>query len=92
MYRCPLLITALAVSAMILTACAPEPGSEPWCEAMEEKPKTEWSLEDGKTYASRCVIDSRTIGSQAWCEKLEKKDKEDWTAGEAKDYARYCVL
>jgi len=43
-------------------------------------------------YASRCVIDGRTIGSEAWCEKLEEKDKEDWTAGEAEDYAQHCVI
>ena len=77
---------------LLLSACEPEPGTAKWCEAMQEKPKTEWSIEDGKTYASRCVIDSRTIGSKEWCEKLEEKDKEDWTAGEAADYAKHCVI
>ena len=60
--------------------------------ALDERPKSEWSLDEAKTYASRCVVDSRTIGSDAWCEKLEEKDKEDWTAGEAADYARHCVI
>ncbi len=85
-------LTLLGATALLLAACEPEPGTEAWCEAMSEKPKSEWSFEDGKTYASRCVIDSRTIGSEEWCADLEKKDKEDWTAGEAADYAKHCVL
>lgn len=83
---------ALIPAAFVLAACEPEPGTAKWCAAMKEKSKTEWSLEEGKTYASRCVIDSRTIGSEEWCAKLEEKDKEDWTAGEAADYARHCVI
>ena len=82
----------LATSALFLAACEPEPGTEAWCEVMSETPKSEWSFEDGKMYASRCVIDSRTIGSEEWCNNLEDKDKEDWTAGEAKDYAQHCVI
>ena len=85
-------LIALIALALCLTACAPEPGTEAWCEAMDEKSKSEWSLEDGKTYASRCVIDSRTIGSDEWCAKLEEKPKGDWTASEAADYAKHCVM
>ncbi|MEJ2535421.1 MAG: DUF3012 domain-containing protein [Gammaproteobacteria bacterium] len=85
-------IAALIAIPFLLTACAPEPGTAKWCGMMDDKPKSEWSMDDGKTYASRCVIDSRTIGSEAWCEKLEEKPKEDWTAGEAADYAKHCVL
>ena len=85
-------IFTLMIVSLILVACEPGPGTEKWCLAMNEKPKSEWSLDDGKTYASRCVMDSRTIGSEAWCEKLEEKDKEDWTAGEAADYAQHCVI
>ncbi len=92
MRRIHLSTLALAVSALLLAACEPEPGSTKWCEAMAEKPKSEWTLEDGKTYATHCIIDSTTIGSEAWCEKLEEKDKEDWTAGEAADYAKHCVI
>lgn len=77
---------------LLLAACAPEPGTEKWCAMMDEKSKSEWTLDDGKVYASRCVLDSRTIGSEEWCEKLEEKPKEDWTAGEAADYAQHCVI
>lgn len=85
-------IALIAFTALLLTACEPEPGTAKWCAAMDEKPKSEWSFDEGKTYASRCVLDSRTIGSEEWCKKLEEKDKEDWTAGEAKDYAQHCVI
>jgi hypothetical protein len=85
-------LALLAPAILVLAACEPKPGTAKWCQALEDKPKSEWSLEDGKTYASRCVIDSRTIGSQEWCEKLEEKAKEDWTAGEAADYAKHCVI
>ena len=83
---------ALVSVALLLAACEPEPGTERWCKAMDEKPKSDWSLDDAGTYASRCVMDSRTIGSEEWCAKLEEKDKEDWTAGEAADYAQHCVI
>ncbi len=78
--------------AALLAACAPEPGTERWCAMMDEKSKSDWTLDEGKTYASRCVFESRTIGSEEWCEDLEKKDKEDWTTGEAADYAKHCVI
>mgnify|MGYP001563117206 FL=1 len=78
--------------ASLLAACSVEPGSEKWCEQMSEKPKSEWSMDEAGTYASRCVIDSRTIGSEEWCAKLEEKPKGDWTASEAADYAKHCVM
>ena len=78
--------------ASLLAACSVEPGSEAWCEQMDAKSKSEWTLEDGTTYASHCVIDSRTIGSDEWCAKLDEKPKGDWTASEAADYAKHCVM
>jgi hypothetical protein len=85
-------ILAVIITALLLAACEPKPGTEKWCAAMDEKSKSEWSFDEGKTYASRCVVDSRTIGSEEWCAKLEEKDKEDWTTGEAADYAKHCVI
>ena len=78
--------------ALLLSACSAEPGSEKWCSAMKEKSKTEWTLEEGKTFASRCVIDSRTIGSEEWCADLDEKPKGEWTASEAAGYAKHCVM
>ena len=76
----------------LLAACSVEPGSEKWCAQMDETSKSEWTMDDAKTYASRCVIDSRTIGSEEWCAKLDEKDKGEWTTSEAADYAKHCVM
>ena len=77
---------------LLVSACSAEPGSEKWCTAMKEKPKSEWTLEEGKTYASRCVLESRTIGSEEWCADLKDKPKGDWTADEAASYTKHCVM
>lgn len=76
----------------LLGACAPEPGSERWCEVMGDTPKSNWSMDDGVTYAKHCIVGDTAIGSDAWCARLEKKPKGDWTADEATSYARYCVV
>jgi hypothetical protein len=82
----------LAAVALTVAACSAEPGSEPWCEAKKEQPKSEWSLDDATTFASHCLIDSLTVGSEAWCENLKEKPKGDWTADEAASFAKYCVI
>jgi hypothetical protein len=81
-----------AAIALTVAACSAEPGSERWCEAKKEQPKSEWSLEDATTFASHCLIDSLTVGSEAWCENLKEKPKGDWTADEAASFAKYCVI
>jgi hypothetical protein len=52
--------TVRAATALIalstLTACAPEVGSKPWCEQLEEKPKGEWTLDETGEYAKSCII------------------------------------
>ena len=85
-------LTVPIVSILLLSACSVEPGSEQWCAQMEDKSKTEWTFDEGTTYASHCLIDSMTIGSESWCAELEDKPKADWTAGEAADYAKHCVM
>ena len=77
---------------VLITACAPEPGSMHWCDAMDDKPKSGWSLDDGMTYTKHCLIDDLAIGSDKWCEKLDKKPKGEWEVDEAASYARYCVV
>ena len=79
-------------SVLLLSACSAEPGSEKWCTAMKEKSKTEWTLEEGKTFASHCILDSRTIGSEEWCADLKGKPKGEWTADEAAGFAKHCVM
>lgn len=85
----PLLLAAVALT---VAACSAEPGSERWCEAKKEQPKSEWSLDDATTFASHCLIDSLTVGSEAWCENMKEKPKGDWTADQAASYAKHCVI
>jgi hypothetical protein len=85
-------ILILAISLIILSGCAAKPGDEKWCEAKKAQPKSEWTGDDAKTYASHCVLDSRTIGSEEWCEKLADKPKGEWTTSETGDYAKHCVI
>lgn len=40
----------------ILAGCAPEVGSEEWCEDMKEKPKKEWSASEAADYAKHCIF------------------------------------
>jgi Protein of unknown function (DUF3012) len=77
---------------LLLTACAAEPGSEKWCAAKKEQPKSEWSGSDAATFAKNCLFDSTTIGSEEWCENLSEKPKGEWTAEEAGNYAKHCVI
>jgi hypothetical protein len=79
-------------SILLLAACSAEPGSEKWCAAKKEQPKSEWSSSDAATYARRCLIDGTAVGSQDWCEDLSGKDKGEWTADETKSYAKHCVI
>ena len=82
----------LASAALLLAACIAEHGSEKWCAAKKEQPKSEWSAADAGTYAKHCLIDGMEVGSEKWCEKLSEKPKGDWTGDEAASYAKHCVL
>lgn len=44
---------ALAVS---ISACAPEVGSERWCQKLRDTPKGDWSLNEAADYAKHCII------------------------------------
>ena len=79
-------------SILLLSACSAEPGSEKWCAAQKELPKTEWTASDTGTYAKNCVIDGMAIGSEDWCEDLADKPKGEWTGDETKTYTKHCVL
>ncbi len=85
-------LVGLTTCLFLLAGCDPEPGSERWCEQKKEQPKSQWSMDDATTFASRCLIDDLTIGSEAWCENLQAKPKGEWTADEASSYARHCVM
>jgi hypothetical protein len=51
-----LFICISSVFSISLTACAPEVGSDAWCEQIEEKPMGERTLNEGMDYAKHCVI------------------------------------
>ena len=82
----------IIVGLLFLTACAAEPGSEKWCAAKKEQPKSEWTGTDASTYTKKCIFESTTIGSDKWCEDLDETPKGEWTADEAAAYAKNCVM
>jgi hypothetical protein len=49
-------LCALVLVAAVTLACAPEVGSEPWCEEMRETPKGDWSANDALAFAEHCVL------------------------------------
>ena len=50
-------IPALSIFILLqLTGCAPEVGSERWCEQMAETPKGEWTANDAGAYTKSCVF------------------------------------
>jgi hypothetical protein len=82
----------IIAGVLTLAACSAEPGSEQWCTAQQELPKSEWTGSDAKTYAKNCLIDGTAIGSEEWCEELSDTPKGEWTGDEAKAYAKHCVI
>jgi hypothetical protein len=49
-------ILTMAISVLLMTACAPEVGSERWCEALEEKPAGDWSTNEVADYTQHCLF------------------------------------
>jgi hypothetical protein len=42
--------------AASLVACAPEVGSDAWCEDMAEKPKGDWTANEAADFAKHCIF------------------------------------
>lgn len=49
-------VTLLAALAAWLAACAPEVGSERWCEQMRDKPRGDWTANEALEFARSCVL------------------------------------
>lgn len=49
-------LIAVAVTALLLTACAPEVGSDKWCAQMKEKDKGDWTASEATDFAKHCVF------------------------------------
>ena len=47
----------LAAALVAVGGCAPEVGSERWCEAMAEKPSGDWSTNEALDYTRYCIFD-----------------------------------
>lgn len=78
----------ILVTVFLITACGDRVGSEAWCDKLDQKPKSEWTLEETGDYTKYCVLG---MDPGKWCEKMDEKPKGDWTANEAADYAKNCV-
>ena len=53
----PVKTATLALTLLgLLTACAPEVGSEEWCADMKRKSKGEWTANEAADYAKHCVF------------------------------------
>ncbi|NRA83227.1 MAG: DUF3012 domain-containing protein [Gammaproteobacteria bacterium] len=46
----------IALSVLVLAACAPEIGSDKWCDQMKEKPKADWTSNEAADFAKHCVF------------------------------------
>ena len=46
----------LVVGVLVLGACAPEPGSDAWCDLMDDKDKGAWTMNDTAEYAKSCIV------------------------------------
>ncbi|NTS76791.1 DUF3012 domain-containing protein [Catenovulum sp. SM1970] len=42
--------------AFLISACAPEIGSEGWCNDLKEKPKGDWTATEAKDYTKHCLF------------------------------------
>ena len=49
-------VTILMAMTTWLAACAPEVGSERWCEAMRDKPRGDWTANEALEFARSCVL------------------------------------
>ena len=47
--------TAIAVFAGLM-GCAPEVGSEKWCQKLDEKPKGDWTMNEASDYTKHCIL------------------------------------
>ena len=54
------LAKSLTIASLLIIAhgCAPEVGSDAWCEDMAEKDKGDWSANDASEFASNCIFRS----------------------------------
>ncbi|WP_083981824.1 DUF3012 domain-containing protein [Arsukibacterium ikkense] len=50
------MLVLLVLSSTLLAGCAPAVGSQKWCNAMEAKPKGDWSANEAAEFAKHCIL------------------------------------
>lgn len=48
----------ILIGLMAIGGCAPEVGSERWCDAMRDKPRGDWSTNEALDYTRYCIFKS----------------------------------
>lgn len=48
----------LLLLASLCAGCAPEVGTEKWCEKIKDKPNGEWTANEAKAFAKHCVFEN----------------------------------
>jgi len=46
----------LLLALLTLVACAPEVGSDAWCQQMKAKPKGDWTMNEATDFAKHCLL------------------------------------
>lgn len=49
-------LAAILFFCFVSLGCAPEVGSEEWCESMQEKPSEDWTTNDIANYGKHCIF------------------------------------
>jgi len=47
---------AFSITLILISACAPEVGSEKWCAQMKEKPKGDWTVNEATDFTKHCIF------------------------------------
>lgn len=47
---------SLVLLSCLVSGCAPKVGSPEWCDALDKKPKGDWSMNEAKDYAKHCIF------------------------------------
>ncbi len=47
---------AVLAESLFVAACEPEIGSQEWCNAMKEKDRGDWSVNEAKDFTKHCVL------------------------------------
>jgi hypothetical protein len=47
-----------AAALLWLQGCAPEVGSERWCESMRDKPRGDWTANEALEFARHCLFET----------------------------------